>query len=103
MTKTTTAERMASFYSEVRAFHAQCFTSNLCATWKICMDRITDAPNVVITMARIEDELQRRYPEQFQKWLDASEDDFDAYTDPRRFFSISNSEEARLHPELSRL
>ena len=67
------------------------------------MDRIMVYPEAVITMMLIEDELQRRYPEQFQEWIGIAEDDYEAYTDPRRFFSISNSDEALIHPELSRL
>lgn len=87
-------EKQANEFVRTRA------TSTLCHWWKTLHDHLLERPQLQHEMVRIEDELERRFPEAFREWIGSAEDDYAAYCEPRRFFTIENAEEARLRPEI---
>ena len=87
---------MTALASQISAFLASASTSRLCEMWRVTHDRLLVEPNGVMLMVLVEEELERRFPQQFKDWVGIAEDDFAAYCDPRRFFTISNAAEGRI-------
>lgn len=87
---------MTVLTSQISAFLASAYTSRLCEMWRVTHDRLLVEPDGVMLMIPVEEELERRFPQQFKEWVGIAEDDFAAYSDPRRFFPISNAAEGRI-------
>lgn len=87
-------EKQANEFIKTRA------TATLCQLWKTFHDHLLERPQLQHEMVRIEDELERRFPEIFMEWQCASDTDYDRYCNPRNFFTIENADEVKIRPEI---